>query len=197
MLGFEAFFKNVQFQEHITRVQRILRDLSTGARAPPAVLPKYKFDPTLNIHFRTPPSVSVDQLIFTRPPPSLQSREHLPHFVADEMAASSSGFHELQRLIGATQGNPKDAFQPQYVSDLEMSVVYFCNELSQAPQSQVFMEEPSEEAVKLLVDYHAICKDSFTDSFTRIKDILGLSSESDHALEQSGQWPRITTEALF
>ena len=198
LLGlFQSCSRNVQFREHITRVQCILRDLSASVRVPPAVLPKYMFDPTLNIHFRTPPSISMDQLMFTRPPPSLQSREHLPHFVADEMAASSSGFHELQRLIGAIQGNSKDAFQQQYASDLETSAVYFCNELSQAPQSQVIMEEPSEEAVELLVDYHAICKDSFTDSFTRIKDILGPSSESDHALEQSGQWPRITTEALF
>ncbi|KAF8554288.1 hypothetical protein OG21DRAFT_1497164 [Imleria badia] len=194
---FQSWSRNMQFRAHLTRVRRILRDLRAGSRAQPAALLRYRFDPILNIHFRMPPSVSMDQLIFTRAPPSLQLREQLPHFVADEMAASSSGFHQLQRLISTIKGNPKDAFQHQYASDLEASAVHLFNEVSRAPASQVVMEEPSEEAVELLVDYHSICRDSFTDSLARIKDILGPSSESDQALERSGQWPRITTEALF
>ncbi|KAF8554287.1 hypothetical protein OG21DRAFT_1522569 [Imleria badia] len=194
---FQSCSRNVQFRDHLTRVRHILRNLNAASRAQPAALPRYRFDPPLNIHFRMPPSVTTDQLIFTRPPPSLPSREQLPHFVADEMAASSSGFPELQRLIATIQGNPTDAFQHQYASDLEASAVHFFNEVSQAPASQVLMEEPSKEAVELLVDYHSICKDSFTDSLARIKGILGPSSKSDQALERSGQWPRITTEALF
>ncbi|KAF8551213.1 hypothetical protein OG21DRAFT_319615, partial [Imleria badia] len=108
---FRSCFRNNQFRDHLSRVQQILRDLSTGSQVPPATLPRYTFDPTLDIRFRMPPSVTTDELIFTRSPQSLRSREQLPHFIVDDTAASSSGFHQLQRLIATIQGNPKDAFQ--------------------------------------------------------------------------------------
>ena len=65
------------------------------------------------------------------------------------------------------------------------------------PKSQVVMEETSEEVVEILEGYHLACRDIFVDNLTCVKDILGPSGESDQALERSGQWPRITTEALF
>ena len=194
---FESCSRNIEFRDHLTRVRAILRDLEASSRAPPAALPIYKFDPVLNIRFHMPPSVTLDQLIFTRPPPTLQPRDQLPHFTAAEATPSSSGSHELQRLIATVQGNPKDVFQHQYASDLESSARYFCKEISQAPTSQVVMEEPSDEAVELLVDYHMLCRESFVDSLIRVKDTLGPSGESGRVLERSGQWPRITTEALF
>ena len=194
---FQSCSRNAQFRDHLSRVRRILRGLAASSRALLAVLPRYRFDPILNIRFRMPPSVTLDQLVFTRPPPVLQLRGQLPHFAAAEAAPSSSGSHDLRRLIAIVQGNPKDVFQHQYASDLESSARHFCNEVLQAPKSQVVMEETSAEVVEILEGYHLACRDIFADNLACVKDILGPSGESDQALERSGQWPRITTEALF
>ena len=194
---FHSCTRNSQFRDHLKRVQRILLNVSAGSGTKSATLLPYRFDPSLNIRFRTPPSVALDQLVFTRPPPLLQSRDQLPQFVAAQTPLSSSGFHSLQRLIETVQSNPKDQFQCQYASDLEASAQHFCDQVSRTPASQVVMEEPSDEAVEVLTDYHMLCKESFADSLARTQEILGPSSESDRALERSGQWPHITTGALF
>jgi hypothetical protein len=199
---FQSCSRNIQFRDHLTRVQGILCDLQVDAnsRAPPAALPTYKYHPDTGLNnrrFHTPPSVTLDQLIFTRPPPELQLRDQLPHFTTAKTTPSSPGSHELQRLIATVQGDPKDVFQHQYASDLESSARYFCSEISEAPTSQVVMEESSDEAVEGLVVYYTACRDCFAENLASIKKTLGPSSESDRVLEQSGQWPRITTEALF
>jgi hypothetical protein len=41
------------------------------------------------------------------------------------------------------------------------------------------------------------CRDCFVDNLASIKEKLGPSGKRDLVLERSGQWPRITTEALF
>ncbi|KAF8425082.1 hypothetical protein L210DRAFT_3567617, partial [Boletus edulis BED1] len=193
---FQSCSRNVQLWEHLARVQDILRDLKARSRALP--LPRYRFDPSLNIRFRTPPLVTLDQLMFIRPPPPVQPRDRLLHFIAGEMPSSSSGFHELQRLITTIQGNSTDSFQKQYASDLEASARHFCDEASRTLASQVVMEEPSGEEIELLKDYYRLCRDVFAEAVARIRDILGplASNASDRALEQSGQWPRITTDTL-
>jgi hypothetical protein len=146
---FQSCSRNIQFRDHLTRVRGILRDLHVDAssRAPPAALPEYKYHPDAglnNRHFHTPPSVTLDQLVFTRRPPSPPLRDQLVHRIAAETTPSSSGSHELQRLIATFQGNPKDVFQHQYASDLESSAKYFCSEISEAPTSHVVMEEFSD-----------------------------------------------------
>ncbi|KAG6369457.1 hypothetical protein JVT61DRAFT_14827 [Boletus reticuloceps] len=146
---FQSCSRNIQLREHLTRVQAILHDLSAGPQALPAMSPRYKFDPVLSIQFRMPPSVPLDELIFTRSPPPVRPHYQLPHFISAEMTSSSSGFHELQRLIMTIQGNSKDLFQHQYASDLVTSARHFCNEVSGAPASQVIIEEPVAEAIEL------------------------------------------------
>ncbi|KAG6377791.1 hypothetical protein JVT61DRAFT_14564 [Boletus reticuloceps] len=194
---FQSCSRNIQLREHLTRVQAILHDLSAGPQALPAMSPRYKFDPVLSIRFQMPPSVPLDELIFTRSPPPVQPRYQLPHFVSAETTSSSSGFHELQRLIMTIQGNSRDLFQHQYASDLVTSARHFSDEVSCAPASQVIIEEPAGEAIELLVDYYTLCRDGFAEDVANIKNILGPSNESDRALERSSQWPRITTEVLF
>ena len=194
---FRSCSRNVQFRDHLTRVREILHNLSAASRAPPKTLPCYKFDPTLNVRFRTSSSVNLDQLIFTRPPPSLESRDQLPHFITNDSASSLLGVRALQRLIAMVHGNPKDVFQSQYASDLENSATHFFHQASQAPEAQLLMEEPSDEAVELLVNYYMLCRDSFANNLGRIREVLGPSNESDEVLARSGQWPRITGEALF
>ncbi|KAF8439804.1 hypothetical protein L210DRAFT_3540380 [Boletus edulis BED1] len=187
--------RNIQLRKHLTRVRNILCGLDP--ESPAAALPRYRFDSILNIRFRMAPSVTLDQLIFTRPPPPVQPRDQLAHFIAGETTSSSSGFNELQRLITTIQGNTMDPFQQQYASDLETSAQHFSDEVSHAPASQAVIEDPAGEAIELLVDYYTLCKDGFAEDVARIQDILGPSNESDQALERSGQWPRITANALF
>ena len=193
---FQSCSRNIQFRDHLSCVQRILRDLAESPRALPAILQKYNFNPILNLRFRTPPSVTLDQLVFTRPPPELrQQRDQPPRPIMAEMTPSLSGFHELQLLIATVQGNPKDVFQ-HYASDLESSARHFRNEVLQAP-TQVGTQNPSDEMVKIIEDIHTFSIDSFAETLARIKEILRLTGESDQALERSGQWPRITTDALL
>ncbi|KAG6375285.1 hypothetical protein JVT61DRAFT_3507 [Boletus reticuloceps] len=131
---FQSCSRNVQLWKHLARVQGILHDLSARSRALP--LPRYRFDPSLNIRFRTPPLVTLHQLMFTRPPPPVQPRDRPSHFIASEMPSSSSGFHELQRLITTIQGNSTDSFQKRYASDLEASARHFCDEAFRTLASQ-------------------------------------------------------------
>ena len=193
---FQSCSRNIQFRDHLGRVQRILRDLAASPRALPGILQKYNFNPVLNLRFRTPPSVTLDQLVFSRPPPELrQQRDQPPRPITAETTPPLSGSRELQLLIATVQGSPKDVFQ-HYASDLGSSARHFSNEVSQAP-TQVGMQNPCDEMVKIVGDIHTSSRDSFAETLARIKETLRPTGESDQALERSGQWPRITTDALF
>ena len=172
---FSSCYRNLKFKEHLARVQNILN--SVYSQASPIPTPHYSFQPSQSIPSCTCWSLTVDQL-FARPAPSLQAHSKMPLYTADDGNTSLSGPAPLHQLIATVEANAVNSFQRQYVSALRASAECFGSEIT-------------------LVAHYARCRASYIESRDYVKQYLGPKSQSEQALAQSGQWPRITAHALF
>ena len=172
---FSNCYRNVKLKEHLTRVQAILDNVYSQA-SPISTLP-YSFKPSQSIPSRTCWSLTVDQL-FARPAPSLEVHGKMPPYTADDGNTSLYGPAPLHQLIATVEANAVNSFHRQYVSALRASAECFGGGLT-------------------LVSHYGRCRASYIESRDYVKQYLGSQSESEQALEQSGQWPRITAHALF
>ncbi|KAF8555164.1 hypothetical protein OG21DRAFT_1572590 [Imleria badia] len=187
---FSSCNRNLELKEHLTRVQKILNNVySLGSPLPTL---QYSFQPSTSILSRASWSITLDQL-FARPAPSLQEHGRLHTYTADDgNAFSLSGSAPLRQLIATVEANAVNTFQHQYVSALRTSAKSFGSEISSAGHGAT--ELPTTE---ILEGHYARCRDSYIEGRDYIKQHLGPRSHSEQALEQSGQWPRITACALF
>jgi hypothetical protein len=130
---------------------------------------------------------------FLRPASSLQTHDILSRYAADVGNTSPRSSTSLHQLIATVEANAAvDPFQRQYVSALHTSAECFGNELSLVAHGAT--ELP---AVETLVTHYARCRASYIEGLDYVKQRLAPSNQSEQALEQSGQWPRITAHALF
>ena len=172
---FSSCYHNVKLKEHLHRAQDILN--SVYSQASPIPIPHYSFQPSQSIPSRTCWSLTVDQL-FARPAPSLQAHSKMPPYTAEDGNTSLSGPAPLHQLIATVEANAVNSFQRQYVSALRASAECFGSEIT-------------------LVAHYARCRASYIETRDCVKQYLGPKSQSEQALAQSGQWPRITAHALF
>ncbi|KAF8555161.1 hypothetical protein OG21DRAFT_1439060 [Imleria badia] len=189
---FSSCYRNLKLKEHLTRVQNILDNVFSQAASPVPTL-EYSFQPSQIIPSRASWSIAIDQL-FARPVPSLQ--EHgslrLPPYPTDDGNVSLSGCAPLYQLIAIVEANAVNTFQPKYVSALRTSAKFFGSGKSNAGHGAT--ELPTSE---ILEGHYARCRDSYIEGRDYVKQYLGPRSHSEQALEQSGQWPRITAHTLF
>ena len=186
---FADCYRNVKLKEHLTRVQDILNDVY--AQASPIPTPRYSFQPSQRIPSLTSWSITFDQL-FARPAPSLQEHANFPLCTPADGNTSLSDSAPLDQLLTTVEANAKDTFQRQYVSALRASAECFRRD-----SAMVAYGETKLPSAKTLVDYYVSCRDSYIKGVCYVVDHLGPRSESERALTQSGQWPRVTTHALF
>ena len=133
----------------------------------------------------------MDQL-FARPAPSLQVHGGLPPYTTDDGNTSLSDSAPLHQLIATVEANSVNPFQRHYVSALRTSAECFGNEIY-----LVAHEDTKLPTVETLVTHYARCRASYIEGLDYVKQHFCPRSQSEQALEQSGQWPRITTHALF
>ena len=189
---FSSCYRNVKLKQHLARVQKILNNIHSQAfkfRTPTSF--QYSFQPSQSVPSSTSWSLTVDQL-FARPAPSLKSHGRLPPYTADDTNTSLSGSVPLHQLITAVKANAVNRFQRQYVSALRASAERFGSEVSLVAHGAT--ELPT---VETLVAHYGRCRASYIEGVSHVKQHLGPRSQSEQALEQSGQWPRITAHALF
>ena len=186
---FSSCYRNVELKEHLIRVQNVLNNIF--AQAPPIPTHQYSFQPSQSISSNTTWSLTLDQL-FARRAPSLPALGRLVPYTADDGNTSPSDSAPLHQLIVAVEGNAVNQFQRQYASALRTSAECFGSEISLVAHGTTKLP-----TVETLVAYYAWCGASYTEGLERVKQHLAPRSQSEQALEQSGQWPRITAHALF
>ena len=186
---FSSCYRNVELKQHLIRVQNILNNIFSQ------VLPirtlQYSFQPSQNIPSRASWSLTADQL-FARAAPSLPAHGRLLPYTADVGNTTLSGSAPLHQLIAAVEGNAVNEFQRQYASALRTSAECFGSEISLVTDGETKL--PTVEA---FIAHYARCGAKYIEGLEYVKQHLAPKSQSEQALEQSGQWPRITAHALF
>ena len=86
----------------------------------------------------------------------------------------------------------QDIFQRRYVSALRTSAECFRRD-----NALVAYGETKLPSAETLVEYYMSCRDSYIEALECVEQHLGPRNRSQRALVQSGQWPRITADALF
>ena len=183
-------FRNFKLKEHLTCVQTILDTLHPQASQNPNTLP-YSFHPSQSIPSCIPWPLVIDHL-FARPAPPLRAHDKLPRYAADVGNTSHSGSTSLHQLITVVGANAVNPFQHQYVSALRTSAECFGSEMPLVAHG--VMNLPTAET---LVEHYARCRANYVEALHLLQWHLGPRSQSEQAVEQSGQWPRITARALF
>ena len=188
-MHFSSCYRNLKLKDHLTRVQAILKGVNSEAS--PLPVHQYSFRPSQSVPSRTSWSLTLDQLL-ARAAPSLQAHDGLSPYVADDGNTSFSGSAPLHQLIATVEANAVNPFQRHYVSALRASAECFGSEISVVADGA--MELPT---VETLVEHYVGCRASYIEGLDRVKRHLGPRSQSEQALEQSGQWPRTTAHALL
>ena len=104
-----------------------------------------------------------------------------------ERSASS-----LHQLIATVEANAVNPFQEQYVSALRTSAECFESEMS-----LVTHEATKLPTAEILLAHYVRCRANYIEARDHVKQHLGPRSLSEQAVEQSGQWPRITAHTLL
>ena len=186
---FSSCYRNVKLKQHLSHVQNIL-DNACSQAFPTSTL-QYSFQPSQSIPSRTSWSLTVDQL-FARAAPSLQAHGRLPPYTPGDENTSLSGSTPLHQLIATVETNAVNPFQRQYASALRTSAECFGSEISVVTHGGTKLPTAA-----TLVEHHAQCRASYVKGLNHVKQHLRPRNQSEQALEQSGQWPRITAHALF
>ena len=186
---FSSCYHNLKLKEHLTRVQVILNDVNSQASPIPTL--RYSFQPSQSIPSRTSWLLTVDQL-FVRSALSLPAPDRLPSYIADNANTSLSGSTPLHQLIATAEAKAVNTFQRRYVSALRTSAECFGSEASLVAHQATKL--PTAET---LVAHYTCCRTRYIEGLDYVKQHLGPKSQNEQALEQSGQWPRITAHTLF
>ena len=178
---------NVKLKEHLTRIQELLRNV----RATSITIPQYSFNPLQGIPSRIHWMLTIEQL-FSRPQPWVSEHNTLAHYAANVEMTLFSGAVTMRQLIAITDANAINTFQHQYILALHASTESFEHEMSIV--SHGVTESPDTET---LMAHYAWCRATYAESIHCLQQHLGPSSQSERALQQSGQWPCTTPCVLL
>ena len=184
---FYGCYRNIEFKEHLTRVQKLLRNVQVS----PIPTVQYSLDRSeTNSHY-VPWTLRAEQL-FSRQELCLPEHATLPGYAADVGNTPFPGAISVQRLITTAQARATNPFQHRYISTLRASAESFESEMSTVSHGAT--ELPDAET---LVGHYARCRATYAESVHRLQQHLGPRSRSEKALHQSGQWPRMTPLVLL
>jgi hypothetical protein len=182
---FASCYHNLQFKEHLFHVQQTL----DRARASTPTLQNLTFEPCSGKHTPGAPAVTLGQL-FKRPAPYPPSLPCLSLVVArtDVLCVGSAG---LRQLIDRLRAPAKSRFQEQYAEDLRLSEEAFSN------QTYLATPEFAQNTTAALTQHYAQMRGLYFRYFQVLKKSLDPQRTSEHAVSQSGQWPRITVNVML
>ena len=188
---FASCYRNVKLRDHLIRVQNIMKN-GVHSQVVPTSNPPYSCEPSQSVTSRVSWSLTMDQL-FIRPAPLLRSCRK-SRYITDAGQTSCSNSDALHQLINVAASDATDLFQCRYISVLRDSANSLGRELPPASRKATRAKKPT---IERLLAYYAQSRQRYTESLDCLKRQLSPHSSSERALELSGQWPRVTTHALF
>ena len=136
----------------------------------------------------TPPHITLDQLISSRPAPQLPLPSSLPH--KSHKASSSNGIHTLVQLFTSLRAD--SPFQRQYLARLDVSAQYV------RVESQMTHKVTGENHIEALKKHYVQCRGKYLDALDALKKSLGPTADPrEQALDHFSQWPIITVDILL
>ncbi|KIJ64298.1 hypothetical protein HYDPIDRAFT_90931, partial [Hydnomerulius pinastri MD-312] len=184
---FASCYENLKLKEHLLRVQKILDQAHS---LPSAIAVRYTFSPSSPAPSNLPSVVTVDQLL-GRGIPAPLVRSTLTQNVSQITEPLFAGSVGLGQLIAIMQTNPSNSFQHEYLSDLLQSAGSLGSGSSLAVPA--FMNP----ATDILKQHYLRCRERYLSSLDFLRKMLSPGSLSEEAVYESGQFPRLTPEALF
>ena len=170
-----------------TRVQEAVRNVQVF----PTGFLHYYFAPSKTTPSYIPWTFTAEQL-FSRSGLWLPENDAFPYDAASVGNTSFSGAVPLQRLIATSEASATNPFQHRYISALRASAEFFESEMSLVSHGATGL--PDAEG---LMTHYTWCRTSYAESVHHLQEYLGPRSRSERALQQSGQWPRMTPRAVF
>ncbi|KAL4068914.1 hypothetical protein V8B97DRAFT_1918390 [Scleroderma yunnanense] len=179
---FSSCYQNWELKMHLDRVQDILGKISVS----PGNLSDYIFTPGARI-FLTGYETTMANL-FSRPTPTLPLSGQIIS-APIRLPTTSGSVEELRQLIDTIRRKSTNPLHVKYADELDQSEILYRNESPSVPQ-----------APEDLDIFKAHCDESrerYMQCVGILADSLGPRTKSECAVNESGQWPRITPKALL
>jgi len=185
---FSSCYQNWELKAHLDRVQGILR------RIPEFLAQVLDYGFTTASGTRSPLQAGHEEtmaILFCRPPPTLPGRVTL-QIVAAPIIPSASGSEQLHQLIDTVQRSSTNSFQIKYAEDLHQSASHNVLYHNKSPSVS-----PALKHVDLFSANYVQCREGYIQCLDIIAHSLGPQTRGECAVNESGQWPRITPKALL
>lgn len=186
---FASCYRNLQLKQHLTRVQKILKGVCSEVAPVPSA--RYSFLPSQTVTPRVSWLPTVGQL-FVRSPPSLRAPDKLPRYTSKTRTTATPHSGPLRQLISVVEADATDIFQFKYVSALRDSAGSL-----ESGKSSVGHGATKKPTTERLRTHYAQCRNRYVQALEHVRGTLGPGANSERAIKQSGQWPRITPHTLF
>lgn len=181
---FSGCYRNFGLKEHLTRVLAG-PGLLTLSR-PPVSSESLQY----MRNERTPPKITLDQLLSDRSPPELPPRSTLPRDRYKGNMPSPDDIPTLARLFSALRAN--SSFQREYITQLNASAQRFHE------QSRMIRKVTGKNQIETLEEHYARCRVNYFGALAVLRRCLGPTIDPlEQALDQIGQWPPITADVLL
>jgi len=180
---FESCYQNFDLKQHLDRVQLILDQGDTTSRISSA----YNFLPSSPTRLPHDWRVALWHLLHRRAPISLLTPEPITASTEPYLAGSE----KLNRLVDVLRRNGKNSFHTKYADDLRTSkdhLVY--NKITFSPES---LPQCGDQFKAHYIHYRT----AYFQCLRVLADTFAPQTPSEHAIYESGQWPRITVKDLL
>ncbi|KAL4077961.1 hypothetical protein J3A83DRAFT_4356726 [Scleroderma citrinum] len=180
---FASCYKNWELKIHLDHVEEILGKIPLS----PDTLSDYIFSPGILSFLPIGYETTMTSLFTSRPPPTLPSSGRI--ITAPVQNPSASGSEELRQLIDNFRRKSANSLQKKYADDLHQSEMLYRNQAPSVPHAP--------EDLDLFKTHHNESKEGYIQCLRVIADSLRPQTMSERAVNESGQWPRITLKALL
>jgi len=186
---FSSCYQNWELKAHLDRVQGILRRV-------PGVSSEQLVDYSFTTASGTRSLLQAGHeetmaILFCRPPPTLPGRVTL-QIVTAPIIPSAPGSEQLHQLIDTVKRSSINSFQVKYAEDLHRSESHNVLYRNKSPSVS-----PAFKHVELFSAHYVQCREGYIQCLDIIARRLGPQTRGECAVNESGQWPRITPKALL
>ena len=180
---FQSCYQNLDLKQHLHRVQLILDQGNTTS----CISSAYNFLPSSLTPLPHDWRVALSHLFHRRAPISLPT----PQPITASTEPCLAGSAKLNRLVDVLRRNGKNSFHTKYADDLRMSkdhLVY---------NKTTFSPESLSQRADQFKAHHNHYRTAYFQYLRILADTFAPQTPSEHAIYESGQWPRITVKNLL
>ena len=185
---FTSCYQNRELRLHLDRVRNKLDEISASS----GKYLDYLFTPRTGDPRQNVGEVAMADLLHRAPPTMPPGEVNIGIHWTPIPTPSALGSEELRQLIDTLQQGPANPFRIKYANDLHQSEIHSMhhfNKSSSAPLTPDHLDQFEEHYVR--------CKERYGRCLRVLENSLGPQTKSEHAINEGGQWPRITPRTLF